>query len=130
VIGQSPSVERDDPRPDFVRCSCAQSLELFGREARIAAVDAGERKEAGHRQGGFPIRNEEFLPGGWPQLDTSLYAVMNHTMADAIPSPKAPGRSLIVTADNVEGGSASPSWAIPLRHFDRGVIDTPVDIRR
>ena len=52
----------------------------------------------------------------------SLYAVMNYTTADAIPSPKAHGRSLIV---NVEGGPASPSWPISLRHFDQGVIDTP-----
>jgi hypothetical protein len=33
-------------------------------------------------------------------------------------------------ADNVEGGPTSPSWVISLRHFDQGVIDTPVDIRR
>ena len=59
----------------------------------------------------------------------SLYAVMNHTTADAIPSPKAHGRSLIV-ADNVEGGPASPSWAISLRHFDQGVIDTPDEWNR
>ena len=54
--------------------AAALRAELFGREARIAAVDVGERKEAGHRQGGFPIRDEESLPGGWPQLDSLLEA--------------------------------------------------------
>ena len=85
-----------------------QSVELLRCNARVAAVDIGEREEARHRLCRLVVSGKEFLPSRRPQFDCLLEAgnpdlpedlVM--PLVDGEPRAVAIGRSINVRATSL-----------------------------